>query len=281
MGRRGAPQPLRLSDPTGAVPGGTTTTTTTLTTLTTSPDGNNLISASSSSRAPVDRHRPSPTSNTANSPATAHSAGISPIDSRSPRSSPRVSPFTSRFSTRRPHTSRATSDERSHTLHSDEHTPPLPEARPDPSWQSISSAADAQQPSKDPVTTSRQPQDGATKLQKSATEHSKKFSRAGFFHFAKSSKASNSLHASGSSSLSVGRNQNISRGRDSPETTSQTGMSCFLFLSDALVQRGTRLWYRSCLARATNLSAKVQCFGPGHSFKDLSTAHGSLLCKLC
>lgn len=228
MGRRGAPQPLRLSDPTAATTLTTTTTAAAAAATLNTADTNlssNLNSASSSQHR---HHLPSPSNDLLNSSTTAtaasSTAGASPIDSRSPGSSPRVSPFTSRFSTRRPQTSRAASDERSHTLHSDSHTPPLPDHRPDPSYPSITSAVDAG-PLSAPATGSRQPPpEGGSRLQKAQTEHSKKFSRAGFFHFAKSSKANNSLQGSASSSVSDRRNRSISRGKDGSEASSRAGM---------------------------------------------------------
>jgi hypothetical protein len=99
-------------------------------------------------------------------------------------------------------------------------------------------------------------------LQKSATEHSKKFSRAGFFHFAKSSKTNNSIPTSGSSSLSVGRNQNISRGRDSPEASSQPGTLFRPFVSFA--QRNTNTTQGPPVpdAESLNSTARFQTLPP-------------------
>lgn len=255
MGRRGAPQPLRLSDPTGATAATTATSTATTTTTSNSPDASspnannlnlNLDSSTFSSHAPL-AHQPSPDAYISSAGATApSSAAASPIDSRaSPRSSPRVSPFTSRFSTRRPHTSRAASDERSRPLYTDEHTPPLPDHRPDPSYPSISSKVDARSTTLPtaPANVPQHPPEGVSRLQKAPTEHSKKFSRAGFFHFAKSSKANISLQGSGSGSLSGSRNRSISRGKDSPGASANTGKMSRAY---ALFAREAQTWPVSC-----------------------------------
>jgi hypothetical protein len=218
MGRRGAPQPLRLSDPTAAA----TTTLTTAASATSNNSNGNLNSATSSQH---NNHLHSPDALNSSTIATAASSSVtSPVDSRSPHASPRVSPFTSRFSTRRPQTSRAASDERSQTLHGDENTPPLPDHRPDASYNSTAGKVDTPA-STTPVASSRPPPpEGGARLQKAQTEHSKKFSRAGFFHFAKSSKANNSLHGSSNSSLSGARNRSVSRGKDGSEPSARTGM---------------------------------------------------------
>lgn len=232
MGRRAAPQPLRLSDPSAASNFAASSSFS-------PPVASSSTSASVATPANAgahnhndshDHNRDHGLNSSKSISSTDATASASPVDSRSARSSPRVSPFTSRFNTRRPHTSRATADElrdRDKLQSDPHHQHPLPLSdRAEGSFSSVSNGA---QPRPTTSTTTQAPPRSATRqlegarLQKAPTEH-RKFSKSGFFHFAKSSKASNQLPPPATSSNDLRNNRSQAKPQEDPDSSSrQTG----------------------------------------------------------